>query len=80
MTAPVNNAQVGQDKVTGGVVIIGGIFIVTLLAGISEDLGRILVIIMAGFLLIWLMTGGSNLLSKWMGKEEPYNLTVPGIV
>jgi VIT1/CCC1 family predicted Fe2+/Mn2+ transporter len=80
MAAPVNNAQVGQDKVTGGVVIIGGIFIVTLLAGISEDLGRILVIIMAGFLLIWLMTGGANLLSKWMGKEEPYNLTVPGIV
>jgi VIT1/CCC1 family predicted Fe2+/Mn2+ transporter len=80
MAAPVNNAQVGQDKVTGGVVIIGGIFIVTLLAGISEDLGRILVIIMAGFLLIWLMTGGANLLSKWMSKEEPYNLTVPGIV
>jgi hypothetical protein len=58
----------GQDKVTGGIVIIGGIFIMTVLAGLNDNLGRILLIIMLGFVLLWLMSGGYGYLEKWMGK------------
>lgn len=55
------------DKVTGGIVIIGGILIMTIFAGLSEGLGRVLMIVMFGFLLLWLMTGGAGLIQKWTG-------------
>jgi hypothetical protein len=58
------------DKITGGIVIIGGILIMTILAGLSDNLGRVLLIVMFGFLLLWLMTGGAGLISKWMGNVQ----------
>ncbi len=55
------------DKVTGGIVIIGGVLIMTIFAGLSEGLGKVLLIVMFGFLLLWLMTGGAGLIQKWTG-------------
>lgn len=56
------------DKITGGVVLIGCIFVVTIVAGLDDNLGRVLVIVFLGFILLWLMTTGgpqvNNLLSK----------------
>lgn len=55
-----------QDRVAGSVVVIGGVLIMTIFAGLSENLGKVLMIIMLGFLLLWLMSGGSGLVNKWL--------------
>lgn len=54
------------DRVAGSVVIIGAVLIMTIFAGLSDNLGKVLVIIMLGFLLLWLMSGGSGLVNKWL--------------
>ncbi len=57
------------DKIAGGVVIVGGIGIMALLAGINEGVGKIMVVIMAGFLILWLIMGpGASDLKNWTGK------------
>jgi hypothetical protein len=58
-----------NDKITGGIVIILATGIMAILAGISDDLGKILLVIMAGFLLLWLIASGTQTdLSTWIGK------------
>lgn len=59
------------DKITGGVVLIGCIFAVTVVAGLDDNLGRVLVIVFLGFILLWLMTGGSNLVQSLVNKIGP---------
>jgi hypothetical protein len=59
---------VETDKITGGVVLIGCIFVVTIVAGLDDNLGRVLVIIFLGFLLLWLMTNGAPELQSLIGK------------
>lgn len=56
------------DKITGGVVLIGCILAVTVIAGLDDNLGRVLVIIFLGFILLWLMTTGAPDIQKWIGK------------
>jgi hypothetical protein len=56
------------DKFTGGVVLIGCIFVVTIVAGLDDNLGRVLVIIFLGFILLWLMTNGAPEVNSWLGK------------
>lgn len=59
----------GTDKITGGIVIVGGIGIMALLAGINDSIGGIMVVVMVGFLILWLITGPGNAdLGKWLGK------------
>lgn len=55
------------DKVTGSVVMIGAVLVMTIFAGVSDQLGKVLVIIMLGFLLLFLMGPGSALIHKWLG-------------
>lgn len=54
------------DRVAGSVVIIGAVLVMTIFAGLSDNLGKVLMIIMLGFLLLWLMSGGSGLVQKWL--------------
>ena len=59
------------DRITGGVVIIGGIIIMTIFAGLSENLGKVLLIIMFGFLLLWFITSGAGFIQKWTAPITP---------
>lgn len=62
MTAP-------ADKITGGIVIILATGIIAVIAGVSDNLGKILLIIMAGFMLVWLMASGTQTdLASWTAK------------
>jgi hypothetical protein len=61
-------ATPGEDRITGGIVIIGSIFVIALLAGVSKNVGKIMVILMVGFLLLWLMTNGSKDIGGWLKK------------
>ena len=54
-----------SDKIAAGVVIIGGVLALTIFAGMSEELGKVLVIFMLGILLLWVMGPGSALIKKW---------------
>lgn len=44
----------------------------TIFAGLSEGLGKVLLIVMLGFLLLWLMTGGAGLIQKWIGLADSH--------
>lgn len=63
-------AQPTTDKVTGGVVVIGGIFILAIVAGASRSVGKIAIAFMAGVLFIWLMTSGVGFLNKWTNQIQ----------
>lgn len=58
-----------KDKIAGGVVIIGSILVITILAGLNDNLGKLLLVVMFGFLLMWLMSGGAGLINKWIGPS-----------
>lgn len=64
-----------QDRVAGSVVVIGAVLIMTIFAGLSENLGKVLMIIMLGFLLLWLMSGGSGLINKWLSLTGSGSVT-----
>jgi hypothetical protein len=58
---------VANDKITGGVVIILATGLMAVLAGFNDAFGKVLVIIMVGFLIGWLLTSGSqNDLTRWI--------------
>lgn len=57
-----------QDKIAGGVVLIGCILAVTVVAGLDDNLGRVLVIVFLGFILLWLMTNGAPEIQHWLGR------------
>lgn len=60
-----------NDKVTGGVVLILMVLVIAILAGVSEGMGKVLVVVMGGFLLAWALTsGGQNDLRKWIGLSQ----------
>jgi hypothetical protein len=57
--------QPGSDVVITTAFELIGIGVMTLLAGISDDVGSIVVIVMVGFLLGWLLLNSSEL-SGWL--------------
>ena len=59
------------DRVNGGIVIIGSILVLTIFAGMSEGFGKVVLIVMFGFLLLWIMGPGNALISKWTGIFSP---------
>jgi len=61
-------ATTDANKFTGGVVLIGCIFVVTIVAGLDDNLGRVLVIVFLGFILLWLMSTGGPEVQSWLGK------------
>lgn len=62
------NAKAGTDKISSGIVMVGATFVVAVLAGMSKGLGRALLILMLGFLLLWAMAAGSKLMPQWVAK------------
>lgn len=61
-------AKGGTDKISSGIVMVGATFVIAVLAGMSKGLGKVLVIVMLGFLLLWAMAAGSKLLPQWVAK------------
>lgn len=57
----------GSDIVVTLTVELIGVGIMTLLAGINKGMGSVVVVVMVGFLLVWLLINTSEL-QKWIGK------------
>lgn len=60
-------AQPGNDIIVTLTVELLGVGLLTLLAGVSKQVGSIVVIVMVGFILGWLLINSQEL-SKWVGK------------
>lgn len=70
---------VPNDKIAGGVVLILMVLVIAILAGASEGMGKVLVVVMGGFLLGWTLTsGGQNDLMKWVGLSQIGNPSTGG--
>jgi len=63
-------AQTGKDKVTGGIIVIGGVFVLAIVAGASKSMGKIALVFMVGVLFIWLMTSGMGFITKWTNQAK----------
>jgi hypothetical protein len=59
--------QPGSDVVVTTAFELIAIGLLALLAGISDQVGRIVVIVMVGFLIGWLLLNSATL-SKWVGN------------
>jgi hypothetical protein len=57
------------DKASGGIIIIGGVFVIAVVAGFSNGLGKVLFVLMLGYLLLWFITGsGTQTIAGWVSK------------
>lgn len=54
-------AKTGEDVIITTIIQLLGVGLLALIAGISDDVGSIVVTIMAGIMLIWLMTHSTQL-------------------
>lgn len=61
------NIQPGYDVVVTTAFELIGVGLMALLAGASDQMGTIVVIVMSGFLIGWLLLN-SGTLSKWVGN------------
>lgn len=59
------NVQPGYDVVVTTAVELIGVGLLTLLAGVSNNMGNIVIIVMVGFLIGWLIAN-SGTLEKWV--------------
>ena len=67
----------GSDIIVTTIIELLGIGLLALIAGISDQIGKIMVLIMSGILLIWMMTN-SGLLTHIVGKVGGGTGTNPG--
>lgn len=58
-------ANAGQDKISAGIVLVGAIFTITVVAGFSRGLGKVVVLFMFGVLFLWMITN-YPLVNKWI--------------
>jgi hypothetical protein len=59
----------GEDVIIKTIIELLGVGLLALVAGISDEFGNIMVVIMAGIMLIWLMTHAQEL-QKIVGKIQ----------
>lgn len=57
----------GSDIVVTLTVELIGVGIMTLLAGVNKGLGSVVVVVMVGFLFVWVLINTTDL-QKWIGK------------
>lgn len=67
MAAKKSQPQPGADIVVTLTVELIGVGLLTLLAGVNKGLGSVVVVVMVGFLFVWLLINATNL-QKWIGK------------
>jgi hypothetical protein len=67
MAAKKPQSQPGSDIVVTLTVELIGVGILTLLAGVNKGLGSVVIVIMVGFLFVWLLVNTTEL-QKWIGK------------
>jgi hypothetical protein len=61
------NTQPGYDVVVTTAFELIGVGLLALLAGISDQVGHVVVIVMVGFLIAWALAN-TDTLSKWVGN------------
>lgn len=66
-TAAKANTQPGYDVVVTTAFELIGVGLLALLAGISDQVGHVVVIVMVGFLIAWALAN-TDTLSKWVGN------------
>lgn len=59
--------QPGADIIVTLTVELIGVGLLTLLAGVNKGMGSVVVVVMVGFLFVWLLINATNL-QKWIGK------------
>lgn len=64
------NIQPGYDIVVTTAFELIGVGAMALLAGINDDMGNIVIIVMVGFLIGWAIAN-SGVLTKYLGKGPP---------
>lgn len=57
----------GSDIVVTLTVELIGVGILTLLAGVNKGLGSVVIVVMVGFMFVWLLINTKEL-QKWIGK------------
>jgi hypothetical protein len=62
--------QPGHDIVVTVAVELIGVSLMTLLAGTSDQMGSIVIIVMVGFALAWTLAN-TGFLEKYLGKPQP---------
>lgn len=60
-------AQEGSDIIATTAFELIGVGLMALLAGANDQLGSVIVVVMAGFLIIWLLSN-TAFLQKYLGK------------
>lgn len=66
-TAARKSVQPGYDVVVTTAVELIGVGLMALLAGVNDQMGTVVVIVMVGFLIGWLLLN-TGTLSKWVGN------------
>ena len=69
--------QPGYDIVVTTAVEIAGVGLLALLAGTNDNLSRIIIIIMAGWMLLWAMAH-TGVLSKYFGLDPAFQTLIGG--
>lgn len=67
MATKKTQSQPGSDIVVTMTVELIGVGLLTLLAGVNKGLGSVVVVVMVGFLFVWLLINTTEL-QKWIGK------------
>ena len=67
MATKKTQSQPGSDIVVTLTVELIGVGLLTLLAGVNKGLGSVVVVVMVGFLFVWLLINTTEL-QKWIGK------------
>jgi len=77
MAATVKKQQPGYDIVVTTAIELVGVGLLALLAGTNDNLGRIIIIIMAGWMLLWAMAH-TGILTKYFGMDPAFSKIIGG--
>lgn len=67
--------QSGYDIVVTTAFELIGVGLLSLIAGISAQVGKVVVIVMTGFLIVWLLAN-TDFLTKYLGQPETSNFSI----
>jgi hypothetical protein len=77
MATTTKKQQPGYDIVVTTAIELVGVGLLALLAGTNDNLGRIIIIIMAGWMLLWAMAH-TGMLTKYFGMSPAFQTIIGG--
>lgn len=76
-TAKKTSNQPGYDIVVTTAFELVGVGLLALLAGTNDNLGRVIIIIMAGWIVLWALSN-TGMLSKYFGTNPAFSKLING--